>query len=215
MPSGDKGEGTFAPTDPVSRGQNIVPMERAIEATTTVSAAHARAREILMDDPGAVLCETCSAEDRRARRFLAQLAVDIGGGASVHQEVEIRLGAPGPDAGLTLPLTWRATGHAALYPTFEGVLAASPHRVGTRLTLTGRYRLPLGAFGRFGDAVAGHKLASASLTAFLDGVARRLEDEVDRRIGSVPKHRAPTRSRSPIVWSRRTTSASRRQVEWR
>ena len=43
----------------------------------------------------------------------------------------------------------------------------------------------------FGDAVAGHKLARASLTAFLDGVARRLEDEVDRRIGSVPKHRAP------------------------
>ena len=67
----------------LSRGQNIVPMERAIEATTTVSAAHARARTILMDDPGAVLCETCSAEDRRAWRFLAQLAVDIGGGASV------------------------------------------------------------------------------------------------------------------------------------
>jgi hypothetical protein len=166
-------------------------MEQAIEATTTVSAAYARAREILIDDPGAVLSESSSPEDRRARRFLAQLAVDLGGGASVHQEVEIRLGAPGPDTGLTLPLSWRATGHAALYPTFEGALAASPHRVGTRLTLTGRYRLPLGAFGRFGDAVAGRKLARASLAAFLDGVARRLDDEIDQRIGSVPKHRAP------------------------
>ena len=166
-------------------------MERAIEATTTVRAAHARAREILIDDPGSVLCEACSAEDRRDRQFRAQLAVDIGGGTSVHQEVEIHLGAPSPDGGLTLPVTWRATGHEALYPTFEGALTASPDPAGTLLSLSGTYRLPLGALGRFGDTVAGRKLIRGSLAAFLEGVARRLDAEVDRRIGSVPEHPAP------------------------
>ena len=166
-------------------------MERAIEASTTVRAAHARAREILIDDPGSVLCETCSAEDRRARRFRAQLAVDIGGGASVHQEVEIHLGAPGPDGGLTLPVSWRAIGHEGLYPTFEGALTASPDRAGTLLSLSGMYHLPLGTLGRFGDAVAGRKLARGSLAAFLEGVARRLDAAVDQRIGSSPEYPAP------------------------
>ena len=166
-------------------------MERAIEATTTVRAAYARAREVLVDDPGSVLSETCSAEDRRSRRFLTQLAINIGGGASVHQEVEIHLGEPSAEEGFTMPVSWRATGHEALSPTFEGALTASADRSGTLLSLAGAYRIPLGAVGRLGDKVAGRKLTRASLAALLEGVARRLDGEVDRRIGSAPAHPAP------------------------
>lgn len=186
---------TFASTTIVGRGLSIVAMERTIEATTTVRGAHARVRGVLVDDPGSVLCETCSEKQRRARRFLTQLAVEIGGGASVHQEVEIHLGAPGPEAGFTVPVSWKATGHESLYPTFDGALQASPDRSGTRLTLKGTYHLPLGTLGRVGDKVAGRKLAhwSPSSTRWR-GASTPKSTGGSARCPSIPR---PTRSASP------------------
>lgn len=169
-------------------------MERSIEASTTVRAAPARVRQVLLDDPGSVLGDACSPDDRRARRFRAQLGAGFRGGASVHQEVEVQLGAPGPvdGGGVTLALTWRATGHDRLVPAFRGELRASPDRAGTLLSLHGTYAVPLGAIGRFGEAVGLRRLARRSLSAFVADVARRLDAEVDRRLEVMPTQQAHT-----------------------
>ena len=69
-------------------------MKRSIEASTVTRVAFARAREVLLEDPGAVVSETHTADERRERRFSMDLGVDLGAGASVHQTGTVQLGAP-------------------------------------------------------------------------------------------------------------------------
>lgn len=167
-------------------------MERSIEASTTIPVALARAREVLLDDPGAVFNEAHTVGERRARRFRLELSVDLGAGASVHQEVTLQLGvARSTENGLVLPLTWQATGRERLFPTFKGELEASEARTGTGLRLKGAYTVPLSVVGRFGNGVVGRRLARRSLGALVEQLAWRLESEVERRLDSVGGHREP------------------------
>jgi hypothetical protein len=167
-------------------------MERSIEASTTIRVAFARAREVLLDDPGAVFSEAHTVDERRERRFSMDMGVDLGAGASVHQAVTLQLGAPrSVDHGLVLPMSWRADGREQMLPTFEGELETSEARPGTRLRLTGTYTVPLGVVGRFGDGVLGRRLARRSLNALVQRLASRLESQVQARIDSVGWRPAP------------------------
>jgi hypothetical protein len=159
-------------------------MERSLEASTTLSAAVGRVREILLDDPVTAFCDEFAEEVRESRRLPAHLAVDVSGGASVQQEVEIRLGVARSTGkgGVTLPLTWEPRAHHRVLPSFRGELEASPDRSGTAISLRGTYDVPLGPVGRFGDDVAGRQLAQRSLATYLEQIAHRLDAEVDRRL---------------------------------
>lgn len=166
-------------------------MDQTVEVFATVRAAPGRVREALIDDPGSIVAERCTPEERRSHRFHTELAVELGAGASARQAVTIELGAPRGTDALTLPLQWQATGREHLFPTFEGELEAAPDRSGTRLRLRGRYTVPLGWLGKLGDGVKGHRVATRSLTRYLEDVARRLDSEVNRRASSVLSHPAP------------------------
>ncbi|MFO7280179.1 MAG: hypothetical protein C0P77_007205 [Thermoanaerobacterales bacterium] len=165
----------------------LAPVKRAIEASTTMSAPFEQVREVLADDPGAMVAEIVTPEDRAARRFRSSLGVELGGGGAVRQAVEITIGSPHvTDAILSLPLHWRATGRDRLFPVFEGHLTASPADGGsTLLMVAGTYTVPLGPVGRFGDGLIGRRLARQSLTSFVEDVARRIDAEVHRRTTSV------------------------------
>ena len=166
-------------------------MERLIEASTTIRVAFARAREVLLDDPGVVFSDAYTVQDRRAKRFRSELRVDLGVGTSVQQEVTLQVGvARSTETGIVLPLQWRPTGRARLVPVFKGELGASEARTGTELRLNGTYSVPLGVFGRFGDGVIGRQLARRSLGALVERLGWRLESEVERRLDSVG-HRGP------------------------
>lgn len=167
-------------------------MQRSIEATTEVRAALERARPVLIEDPGTVLAGGCSREQRRTRAFVATLSVAIGAGASLQQDVVVEVGRPhASDDGLTLPMRWHATGHERLAPSFDGELILSGDALHTLLALRGSYVVPLGPLGRFGDGLAGRRVARRSLAGYLEQVARRLDAEVDRRIESAGWHPAP------------------------
>ena len=168
-------------------------MERTIEAATTVRATLPRVRDVLVTDPGSVLLETCTEDQRRSRTFPVDLVVEIGGGASIHQQVSVRLGvAKAADQGVELPVRWTSTGRQQLYPMFDGRLEAIATRGGTELRLTGTYEVPLGAFGRFGDGVAGHRLARRSAQVLLTEIGLRLVREVSRRLDARPWHMTPS-----------------------
>jgi hypothetical protein len=157
-------------------------MARSVEVTTVSRVAFARARDVLVDDPGAVFREVHTVGDRRQRRLAAELSVDIGAGTSVHQNVSLQLEDPRSVAdGFVIPVAWRATGREHFLPAFNGELRASEARDGTCLRLEGSYTVPLGAVGRFGDDVFGQRLARRSLSALLERIAWRLESEVEWR----------------------------------
>ena len=79
-------------------------------------------------------------------------------------------------------LGWTDATHPHLFPHLEGMLelAPVPHD-GTPVTQIGivaRYRPPLGPLGAIGDRLVGAEVIDASLTAWLDGLARAVEDGV-------------------------------------
>lgn len=151
-----------------------------------------RAREVLIGDPGCVVADTCSADDRKARCFHTSLGVEVGAGGSLHQEVLVAVGlARSRDDTITLPMRWNPAGHEHLLPSFEGELDVSRDGPGSRVVLRGAYTVPLGLLGRFGDGVAGRRLAHRSLGAFVGKAARRLDAEVNRRHESIAWHPAP------------------------
>lgn len=136
---------------------------------------------MLLFDPGHLIGEGPS-DDLRAT-----LAVQTGAGPSVQQEVAVEIGALRPEGNaLSLPLSWEATGWQRLFPEFRGELEVSPYGSGCSLRLHGSYHVPLGPLGRFGDGIAGRRLARQSLSAFLAQAARRIDAEVDGRADSHP-----------------------------
>jgi hypothetical protein len=72
----------------------------------------------------------------------------------------------------TVPLTWEATGTPGLFPRMEAdlvIAALSPEL--TQLSLRGTYRVPFGKIGRAVDNALLHRIAEASVKAFVDRIA--------------------------------------------
>ena len=164
-------------------------MEQPIETSVRLRSSLASVRALIAHDPGVVVTTAATDDERRDRRFHTELAVDLGAGTSVKQEIVVQLGVAVATAhAVRLPVRWEPTGHQPLFPTFEGDFVVSVDRSGPRLALRGRYTIPLGWVGRLGDGVVGKRLARRVLTAHLEGVARRLDDEVaSRGVASAPK----------------------------
>lgn len=113
----------------------------------------------------------------------ARVRVGPGGPGWLGKTVGVHLGEPIENDGcLTIPLAWEAAGPAGLFPRFEGeirLLGVDPERA--ELSLSGRYRPPLGKAGQvLDDALLAH-LARATVRSFLRRVARRLEADADHQ----------------------------------
>ena len=168
-------------------------MKRTVAISTPLRAPLERAAQVLAEEPGEILSGRCSREDRAGRRFAAVVALDVGGGATVDQDitVEVGLARHDDDGRCTLALRWTATGHERWLPSFEGELAVSNRGRRTELALRGTYTVPFGALGRFGDGLAGRRIARRSLTLFVEGLADRIDSTVDRRMESPSWRPAP------------------------
>lgn len=161
-------------------------MRREIEAWTKLRAPIERARDVMATQPECLFADRCRSEDRLARRYPTSLDVGVGH-AGIHHDVIVEAGYPDPHADhLVLPVSWEATGGGRLLPSFVGAVEVVDDGVRSRLGLRGSYTLPLGLLGRFGDSVAGRRVAQQSLTAFVAQIARRLDAEVDRRNEAAP-----------------------------
>jgi hypothetical protein len=96
--------------------------------------------------------------------------------ALLAKTVDIKLGAPRRHGDVTLlPFTWKATGSGSLFPALDADLEASPLGPGrSELALRGRYEPPGGILGRTIDQFLLHRLADATVRAFLSSLANRL-----------------------------------------
>jgi hypothetical protein len=161
-------------------------MEHEVEVSAVVRAAPARVREVFVDDLESVLAGRRSAEPRHSRLFLCELTVYLGSGSSLHQEVLVQAGAAQVAGGLlVVPIQLHASGRERLFPSFQGELAVLPDPSGTRIGMSGHCRVPLGRLGGFGESLMrGEQVAEESLAHYVEAVARRAADEVDRRVAS-------------------------------
>ena len=116
--------------------------------------------------------EACDGEDMRART-----GPEVPGWLG--KTVAVHLGEPAEAGdGLAIPLVWEATGPLGLFPRLEGTLrltALDPERA--ELTLSGRYRPPLGRAGLALDEALLARVARAAVRSFLRRVAQALDGE--------------------------------------
>jgi hypothetical protein len=152
-------------------------------ASTSLRSIFDEAGHVLRDDPGSVLVERPTDEERRNGRFVTVLSLPVGTeGGGLQHEIELHAGtARRVSDRVSLPVRWHAMGHERRYPTFEGELVVTSTPEAATLTLSGAYEVPFGPAGWVGDRVGGHHLAQRSLATFLEDAACRLDAEVDRR----------------------------------
>lgn len=116
------------------------------------------------------------AEDR-GTRLLTEVGFALGEDRRLDKEVEVRIGEPYRIRGKTvLPITWSATGSQALFPSLEGDLEIAG--LGDRrsqLSISARYKPPLGPVGRALDRALLHRVAEATVKDFLDRVVEALD----------------------------------------
>jgi hypothetical protein len=92
------------------------------------------------------------------------------------KRIVVEIGEPLAKDGTTLvPLTWHASGAPALFPVFSGdVEIAAIGGAETQLSIWGRYDPPLGGFGEALDRFGLHRIAEASVRAFLQDLSQSI-----------------------------------------
>jgi hypothetical protein len=157
-------------------------MERALVAEVRVEASPELVAEILSSDPAGILTGMPSPD---AVAFPAEIAVDLAGGTSVAHEVDMAFAPLSDDRAVRrFSLSWRAHDHQGALPAFRGTLEVHQESSGCRLQLSGRYSVPLGPVGRFGDLLVGHRIASRSVQTFLEAAGARIDATLAQRRGT-------------------------------
>lgn len=153
--------------------------ERALYCHDYVNQPYSRVRAALLANPHHIFRQaTAAAATNTAALHVRVAGIDIG------TDVAIQINGVVNDFAYDRPATkaileWRAASNPRLFPAMKATLAVfalSPTE--TQLELRGEYQPPLGKVGEVLDAVAGHRLAQASVTRFLQEVAAWLREEL-------------------------------------
>jgi hypothetical protein len=105
-------------------------------------------------------------------------------GVDIGKDVAIKITGVKHDTAYARPATrilleWQATNNPRIFPAMKATLVIfALSATETQLELRGSYEPPLGKFGEVLDAAAGHRLAEASVTRFIQEVAGWLREEL-------------------------------------
>ena len=108
----------------------------------------------------------------RSDKHLAAVGFKVSG-LPIRKHVEVTLGDPIVTGDwVTIPISWKPTFPASLFPVFDGRLKLVPHLDGhTRLTVSGTYEPPFDALGRTLDEAGMHTAAEATLKELAESIA--------------------------------------------
>ena len=139
-----------------------------------------RVEAALLSDPGTWIPGVARAADDAGEQLLSDVGFAVTNEHRVDKRVEISFGQPVRTfAQARLPMSWNATGPARLFPSFEAdleIAALGPTR--TQISISGRYRPPMGAVGRVFDRALLHRVAEATVKDFLDRVGETVSARV-------------------------------------
>jgi hypothetical protein len=159
-------------------------MSREIRSFDYVNAPYERVRATLTKDAPAVFRGATQAAAGRTHSVASALRVEIAG-IQVAKEIEIAVRELKPKSAgakvTRLKLDWKAVKAPGLFPMMKAELAIYPlTATETQLDFSGRYEPPLGWLGTAVNAVAGHRIAEASVHRFVSEVAHYLRTEIER-----------------------------------
>jgi hypothetical protein len=151
---------------------------RQIRCYDYVNHPYEQVRDALSGDAAAVFRAATKVAASRAHSVASELRVNIGG-IEVGTDISIsvnRIEEQHSEAAASpvthLQLEWEAAKMPRLFPFMKAELAIYPlTATETQLDFSGRYEPPLGKLGDAMDAVAGHRIAEASVHRFLTDVA--------------------------------------------
>jgi hypothetical protein len=158
--------------------------ERALHCYDYVNAPYARVREALTRDAVAIFQRATTAAAGRAGEIGATLRIELGPiQVGVDVKVDIRSTREEVDAlgdpSTHIEFAWVAARAAGMFPSLDGTLSLLPLGAGeTQIDLHARYRPPFGIVGQAIDAVAGRRVAEATLRRFVEEVSTRLRAEL-------------------------------------
>ncbi|HKZ75116.1 MAG TPA: hypothetical protein VJ259_00480 [Actinomycetota bacterium] len=134
----------------------------------------------LLDAPATWVPGMALDAEAGGQRLLAEVGFDVDASRRVDREVEIQIGEPYVIPSKTmLPIAWRATAAERIFPQLEAdieIAALGASR--TQLSISARYRPPLGPVGRVLDKALLHRVAEATVKDFLDRVGERIAARV-------------------------------------
>lgn len=151
---------------------------REVRSYDYVNHPYEQVRDALTKDAAAVFQSATKAAASRAQSVASQLRVDVGA-VAVQADIKISVknvqekkGTATSAPSTRLRLEWEAAKMPRLFPLMKAELSIYPLTSGeTQLDFQGTYEPPLGALGKAMNAVAGHRIAEASVHRFVGDVA--------------------------------------------
>jgi hypothetical protein len=151
-----------------------------------VNHPYAQVRDALSKDALSVFQSATKAAASRAQSIASELRVDLGAigiEADIHisvKNVEIKDREGISDPVTRLQLEWEAATMPRLFPLMRAELSLYPlTATETQLDFKGHYEPPFGALGKAANAIAGHRIAEASVERFLSDVAQYLRKNLN------------------------------------
>lgn len=146
-----------------------------------VNHPYERVRDALRQDAIKVFQAATKAAASRAQSVAAELRVDLGGigvKADINisvKRIEEKVGDATSGPAIRLQLEWEAATAPGFFPFMKAELSVYPlTSTETQLDFCGLYEPPFGGLGRAMNAVAGHRIAEASVHRFINEVAEYL-----------------------------------------
>ena len=158
---------------------------RKIRSYDYVNQPYDRVRDVLKQHALSVFQSATKAAASRAESVAAELRVDFGGVGLkadikiVVKDIKEKAGKTSAAASTKLDLEWEAAALPRLFPLMRGELSVYPlTSTETQLDFSGTYEPPFGAVGKTMNAIAGHRIAEASVHQFVADVAGYLRRTV-------------------------------------
>lgn len=131
----------------------------------------------LLADPGSWMPGLATEAGDQGERLLVEVGFEVGEDRRVERAVQIEVGEAitVPSTTTTIPIGWMPADGGRALPRLDADIEIAALGSGrTQLSMSARYRPPLGMVGRALDKALMHRVAEATLKDFLDRVGERI-----------------------------------------